>query len=899
MAIVGRYITLRDESNDVILPKTAAKQVILTDDRTAQEAFDELELNLGELKESMGNYVSFKDLEELFPTNDFYEGFVRKDDFDNFVADTQSAFLELDDKIEGIKASDMQGPQGEKGEKGDKGDPFTYEDFTPEQLESLRGPQGEKGEKGQDAIINANDNVDLVTITFNADKDLNLEYIEGDQLFSDTILLKSDLKDIDLSEITTEIDELQELVMGVEDKLNDYTPTAELEEKYTTKEETIQVVNDIDRVYVSKSHLRDEILQIAEDGFNLDEKYYTIETMDIKLEDIYLKNNYQEDAIETNVEYINSLLEIIANLTARLNVLENRRILSFLNDSEMEGDYVVPAPGVNMEIPGIIPEGDKDDSDKVPSDEVPVITVTFDQSARYFSNEDIVVPYNVESMTVANRLHYTVNGFTNVIQITEEYNELLFTNLDPGDYLITLQVIDDNDTKSEIVEIVFTVHEYVAETDSYMNLRIAQVYGAGGKTDGILQQDYIELYNKGEDPINLSGIYLNYTKMGSSDKNNWYLITLPVAVLQPHCSFLIHGHKNNDSGVQIANCDYKWDNYVTDLTTGEVSNIDYIENGAYKLTLTKRSTVYPSGTIDPFAIDDQIIDHVYACASDKADRLDVTPLVADISKNKAAVQATEDNWIIVDFKDDNNLPQNQDLLPHNSLHGASYAIKLAGPKTEQLFSPTYGEINNGFNLDDPYYNIPVQNMTQDFIDTISNVIIGGANVSSIYNINGMDYETIISSVAGGIDILLPAIIEAANANSLVNIKIRSNKYTAIEFDIQLPSCINSAFSGKATKADAADASFEILTNSSGVIELCYTDVDDKLMRINIPIMFDNFLIKNIEAGITTYILGTSEDVDSITLQFGKRENSYSINMGIYSISDSIEYGSFLVQVVRV
>ena len=66
----------------------------------------------------------------------------------------------------------QQGPQGEKGEKGDpgqdgergpqgiqgpKGDPFTYDDFSPEQLEGLRGPagpqgaigpQGEKGEKG-------------------------------------------------------------------------------------------------------------------------------------------------------------------------------------------------------------------------------------------------------------------------------------------------------------------------------------------------------------------------------------------------------------------------------------------------------------------------------------------------------------------------------------------------------------------------------------------------------------------------------------------------------------------------------------------------------------------------------------------------------------------------------
>ena len=40
------------------------------------------------------------------------------------------------------------GPQGEKGQKGDKGDPFTYEDFTPEQLSALTGPQGPQGPKG-------------------------------------------------------------------------------------------------------------------------------------------------------------------------------------------------------------------------------------------------------------------------------------------------------------------------------------------------------------------------------------------------------------------------------------------------------------------------------------------------------------------------------------------------------------------------------------------------------------------------------------------------------------------------------------------------------------------------------------------------------------------------------
>lgn len=44
-----------------------------------------------------------------------------------------------------------RGPQGEpglKGEQGPKGDAFTYEDFTPEQLEALKGPRGADGDVG-------------------------------------------------------------------------------------------------------------------------------------------------------------------------------------------------------------------------------------------------------------------------------------------------------------------------------------------------------------------------------------------------------------------------------------------------------------------------------------------------------------------------------------------------------------------------------------------------------------------------------------------------------------------------------------------------------------------------------------------------------------------------------
>lgn len=49
----------------------------------------------------------------------------------------------------------IPGPKGEKGEQGPvgppgpRGKPFTFEDFTPEQLESLRGPKGDTGLRGE------------------------------------------------------------------------------------------------------------------------------------------------------------------------------------------------------------------------------------------------------------------------------------------------------------------------------------------------------------------------------------------------------------------------------------------------------------------------------------------------------------------------------------------------------------------------------------------------------------------------------------------------------------------------------------------------------------------------------------------------------------------------------
>ena len=52
----------------------------------------------------------------------------------------------------------LKGPQGPQGEPGPKGAPFRYEDFTPDQLETLKGPKGDKGEDGRDGTSATADN---------------------------------------------------------------------------------------------------------------------------------------------------------------------------------------------------------------------------------------------------------------------------------------------------------------------------------------------------------------------------------------------------------------------------------------------------------------------------------------------------------------------------------------------------------------------------------------------------------------------------------------------------------------------------------------------------------------------------------------------------------------------
>ena len=79
----------------------------------------------------------------------------------NEIENTDSSYrLQIENKEGTYQTPNLKGPAGEQGPQGipgemgiqgpqgEKGDPFTYDDFTSEQLEGLQGPQGIQGPKG-------------------------------------------------------------------------------------------------------------------------------------------------------------------------------------------------------------------------------------------------------------------------------------------------------------------------------------------------------------------------------------------------------------------------------------------------------------------------------------------------------------------------------------------------------------------------------------------------------------------------------------------------------------------------------------------------------------------------------------------------------------------------------
>jgi uncharacterized repeat protein (TIGR01451 family) len=82
---------------------------------------------------------------------------------------------------------------------------------------------------------------------------------------------------------------------------------------------------------------------------------------------------------------------------------------------------------------------------------------------------------------------------------------------------------------------------------------ISEVYGGGGLTNATYKADYIELYNRGTVPINLSGYSLQYAPQSAGIDSFNQVIALPDISLPPGAYYLVQTSAAGSTGADLPN----------------------------------------------------------------------------------------------------------------------------------------------------------------------------------------------------------------------------------------------------------------------------------------------------------------------------------------------------------
>jgi len=114
---------------------------------------------------------------------------------------------------------------------------------------------------------------------------------------------------------------------------------------------------------------------------------------------------------------------------------------------------------------------------------------------------------------------------------------------------------------------------------------ISQIYGGGGNSGAVYQNDYIELYNRSGSPVTLTGWSVQYA---ASTGTSWSVIPLS-GVIQSGNYYLIKGASGGAVGAVLPTAD------ATDITAN-------LGQTAGKVVLLNASTAIPPGTSSPIGL---------------------------------------------------------------------------------------------------------------------------------------------------------------------------------------------------------------------------------------------------------------------------------------------------------
>ena len=97
---------------------------------------------------------------------------------------------------------------------------------------------------------------------------------------------------------------------------------------------------------------------------------------------------------------------------------------------------------------------------------------------------------------------------------------------------------------------------------------ISQVYGGGGNSGATLKNDFIELFNRGTSPVNLSGWSVQYN--GATSAGTWQVTALPALMLQPG-QYLLVQESQGAGGTQNLPTPQAIGTILMSATTGKVA----------------------------------------------------------------------------------------------------------------------------------------------------------------------------------------------------------------------------------------------------------------------------------------------------------------------------------------
>lgn len=176
-----------------------------------------------------------------------------------------------------------------------------------------------------------------------------------------------------------------------------------------------------------------------------------------------------------------------------------------------------------------------------------------------------------------------------------------------------------------------------ARLTNAVSMAISQVYGGGGETGSTYRNDFVELFNRGAWPVNLSGWSLQYS---TANGTSWQVLNLPNVVVAPGKYFL----------VQLAQGAGGTTNLPAPDATGTI-NVDLASG---KVVLVS-STTPLSGSGCPFGLG--VVDFVGYGTADCANGTAAATLSATTAVLRAGNGCTNTNSNSADFFANAPLPR--------------------------------------------------------------------------------------------------------------------------------------------------------------------------------------------------------------------------------------------------